>query len=336
MSDGKRSLTQDQAGVTHARESGHDIGRAARRPHQIPWRGWVEVLKRVVRKTSENSIGLVAAGVAFYALLAIFPAIGALISIYGLVSDPAQVDQQFAGTRGFMPNEVYTMISGQMRDVASHSGGALGTGLVAAIAVSLWSANKGTKSLIEALNIVYDEDEKRGFFRLNLLAITMTLFLVMLGVLAVAAVVALPVVLGFVGLGSVAEALMQWLRWPLLAAVVLLTLAVVYRYGPSRRMARWQWVTWGSGVAVVLWLAASGLFSFYVANFASYNATYGSLGAVIVMLMWLFLSAFIVLLGAEINAEMERQTAMDTTRNGDKPMGRRGAYVADNLPPESG
>ena len=214
-------------------------------------------------------------------------------------------------------------------------GTGLSLGLGFSLLAALWSANKGMKALITALNIVYDEDERRRFLRLNLFALALTLFMVILGVIAIGAVVAVPILLSFLGLGSVAEALMQWLRWPLLAAVLLFALAVIYRYGPSRRRARWKWVSWGAVIAVLLWLVASGLFSFYVANFGAYNATYGSIGAVIIMLMWLFISAFVILLGAQVNAEMERQTAMDTTYRGEQPMGQRGAFVADHLPGDS-
>jgi len=341
MSD-RRSREENQAVVDDAEgpapeapseeDAGHRIGRSARGPRQIPWRGWIQVLARVVRRNAESRMGLIAAGVAFYSLLALFPAIAAMISVYGLVADPAQVDRQFATVAEILPQEVYAMISGQMREVAAGSGDALGVGLVGALLVSVWSSTKGTKSLIEALNVAYEEDERRGLLHFNLFALAFTGFFVVLGVVAIGAVVAIPVVLSVIGLGAVVETLMQWLRWPLLAALLLFTLAIVYRYGPCRRKARWNWVSWGSASAVLLWLAASGLFSFYVANFGAYNATYGSIGAVVIMLMWLFISAFVILAGALLNAEVERQTALDTTGGPDRPMGDRGAYVADHLP----
>ncbi len=287
-------------------EAPRDLGRSADSPAEIPRRGWIKVTQRVIRKIGQSNMTLVAAGVAFYGLLALFPAIGALISIYGLVADPADVDRQFVGLAGFLPADVSAMISQQMRDMAARPSEALGIGLASAIALALWSATKGTKSLISALNIAYDEAEERGFIHLSLVALAATAFVVVLAVVAIGSIVAVPVVLG--------------------------ALAVIYRFGPCRRNARWQWVTWGSALALTLWLTASSLFSFYVANFGSYNATYGSVGAVVVLLMWLFLSALIVLLGAVVNAEMERQTAVDTTQGGEQPMGQRGAYVADNLP----
>ena len=309
-------------------------GRSATAPRDIPPAGWKQILVRVLHRASRDNLGMVAASVAFYSLLALFPGIAALISIYGLLANPSEVAQQFAAIHSVLPEEVYRLVDGQMRDLASHPAGALGAGLAGAILLSVWSATRGTKALIAALNIAYDEHEARGLLRLNALAFAMTLFLVVLGVVAVGLVVALPIALDFVGLGSVTDALVRWLRWPALAALVLFTLAVLYRYGPARRQARWQWVSWGSVFAVVLWLAASGLFSLYVSEFGNYNATYGSVGAVIVLLMWLFISGFVVMLGAQVNAEMERQTGCDTTYQGTQPRGERGAYVADHLPDE--
>jgi membrane protein len=309
-------------------------GGSATVPREIPLAGWKQIIVRVLRRASRDNLGMVAAGVAFYSLLALFPGIAALISIYGLLANPSEVAQQFAALHSVLPDEVYRLVDGQMRDLASRPAGALGAGLAGAILLSVWSATKGTKALIAALNIAYDEHEARGLLRLNALAFGMTLFLVALGVVAVGVVVALPIALDFVGLGSFADAMVRWLRWPALAALVLFTLAVLYRYGPARRQARWQWVSWGSVFAVVLWLAASGLFSLYVSEFGNYNATYGSVGAVIVLLMWLFISGFVVMLGAQVNAEMERQTCRDTTYQGTQSRGKRGAYVADHQPDE--
>lgn len=315
-----------------SRSSGRGVGRTADKPKQIPWDGWKQILKRLWSRTLENNTSMVAAGVAYFSLLALFPAIAALVSLYGLIADPAQVDQQFSAVSRFLPGDAYNLIAEQMRNLAARPAGALGLGFAGAIVLSIWSATRGTNSVITALNIAYDEDETRGFLRLTLLSFALTLFLVIIGILAIASVVALPVILGFVGLGALAETLVNLGRWPILAAVVLLALAVLYRYAPSRHEARWRWVTWGSGIAVGVWLIASGLFSFYVSRFGNFNATYGSIGAVIILLMWLYISAFVIILGAELNAEMERQTARDTTRGPDKPRGRRGAYVADNLP----
>lgn len=328
------SSTHHEEPGDEARSNATGIGRDAATPGKIPLAGWKQILARVWREISRDNLGMVAASVAFYTLLALFPGIAALISVFGLLADPAQVAHQFATLRSVLPDQAYQLVDGQMRDLAARPAGALGIGLAGALLLSVWSATKGTKALIESLNIAYDERERRGLVRLNLLAFALTLFLIVLIVVAIGLIVAFPVALDFIGLGANAEAFVRWLRWPVLAALVLFTLAVVYRYGPARRQARWRWVSWGSGFAVVLWLMASGLFSLYVSRFGDYNATYGSVGAVIVLLMWLFISGFVFLLGAEVNAEMERQTACDTTYHGTQPRGKRGAYVADHLPEE--
>jgi len=310
------------------------LGRAADSPREIPRTGWFKILKRVWSRVSGDNLSLVAAGVAFYALLALFPGIAALISLFGLVADPVQVESQFSVLVSFLPADAYELIREQMLELTSRPDESLGIGLVSAILLSVWSATRGTKSLMMALNIAYDEQEQRGFIKLNMLGFSLTFFLVMLAVVVLALIVAVPIVLDLVGLGYIAELLVQWSRWPVLAMMLLITLALIYRYGPSRRPARWRWVSAGSVFSVVVWLAASALFSFYVAEFGNYNATYGSVGAVIVLLMWLYISALITILGAAINAEMERQTARDTTRGGVQPRGQRGAYVADHLPGE--
>jgi membrane protein len=333
----KRSAHQqkDCAAESSGQEAPRYPGLGARSPRDMPRAGWKNILARVWARIGENNLGLVAAGVAFYGLLALFPGLAALISVFGLLADPAQVAEQFSTMHSVLPSEAYELVDGQMRDLAARPAGALGAGLAGAILLSVWSATRGTKSLIAALNIAYDERERRGLLRLNLVAFAMTLFLIVLSVVVVALIVALPVALNYVGLGSIAEAAVRWLRWPALAALVLLALAVLYRYGPARRRARWRWVSWGSALAVLVWLVASGLFSIYVSEFGNYNATYGSLGAVIVLLMWLFISGLVVMLGAYVNAETERQTGCDTTHHGVQPRGKRGAYVADHLPDQS-
>jgi membrane protein len=309
-------------------------GRDAKSPLAIPGRGWWRIGRRVLRRFMQENLGLVAAGVGFYSLLGLFPAIAALVTTYDLAFDPAQIQTQFDALRGLLPAQVYELISAQLVSAADTGKQALGFGLAGAVLLAVWGATRGTRALIIALNIAYDEREERGFFALNLLAFALTFFLVLVVAAAIIATVAIPIIINLVSLGTVPEVLAAWLRWPLLALVGLLALAVLYRYGPSRRAARWRWLPVGSLVAGVLWLAASGLFSFYVSNFGSYNATYGSLGAVIVLLLWLYLSAAAVIIGAGINAETERQTARDSTVGEVRPRGQRGAEVADRLPGE--
>jgi membrane protein len=310
-------------------------GRDAGSPLRIPGLGWWQIGRRVIRRLMQENLGLVAAGVGFYSLLGLFPAIAALVTTYDLMFDASQIQAQFEALRGLLPAQVYQIISSRLDSAADGETQTLGFGLAGAVVLSVWGATRGTRALIIALNIAYDEAEERGFIALNLVAFALTLFLVLVMAAAIVATVAVPIVINLLSLGAVPEVLVAWLRWPLLALVGLLALAVLYRYGPSRRAARWRWLPVGSVVAGILWLAASGLFSFYVSHFGSYNATYGSLGAVIVLLLWLYLSATAVIVGAGINAETERQTARDSTVGEARPRGQRGAEVADRLPGES-
>ncbi len=306
-------------------------GRAAETPRDIPAAGWRDVLWRVKDQMSEDNLSLVAAGVAFYGLLAIFPGIAAVVSIYGLVVDPQTVSEQLAATSEVLPQETRGIIEEQLTRVTSSASGALGLGAIVSLLLALWSANKGTQSLISALNIVYDEREKRGFVRLTLISLGLTLAIIVFLIVGLAAIAAMPALFGNLGLPETVRQLASWLRWPVLGLGFVIGLAVLYRYAPSRDEPRWRWVSWGAVLATVLWLVGSALFSWYVSNFGSYNETYGSIGAVAVLMMWLWLSALIVLLGAELNAEMEHQTGRDTTRGADQPMGQRGAYVADTV-----
>jgi len=249
---------------------------------------------------------MVAAGVAFYAFLSVFPALAALVSVYGLVSNPQQVEQQINALGGVMPAGVREVLGEQLQRIAGGSNGALSWGLALSVMVAIWSATKGTKSLIEAMNIAYDEQEKRGLFKLNGLALALTIGGVLTMAVALIVVVGIPTVLGLIGLGGIARVAVDVLRWPLLIAFLLAGLAVVYRLGPAREGARWRWITPGSLFAAMLWLAASIAFSIYVANFGSYEKTYGSLGAVVILLMWFYVGSYVILLGAELNAEVER------------------------------
>ena len=307
-------------------------GREADRPGEIPKAGWKDILGRVWNEMSNDNVSMVAAGVAFYILLAIFPAIAAVISIDGLFADPASVQQHVDMLSQFMPQQAMAIIEEQMTRVASGGQTALGFGVALGILASLWSAAKGMKALMEALNIVYDEQETRGFIRLNAVALLLTLGLMLFLIVTLGAVVVLPALLGNIGLGDAARTLMAVLRWPLLALALMVVLALLYRLAPDRDQPRWRWVSWGAVAATVLWIIGSIAFSWYVQNFGSYNATYGSVGAVVILMMWFWISAYIILMGAEVNAEMEHQTRHDTTAGHAEPMGRRGAYVADTVP----
>jgi membrane protein len=268
--------------------------------------------------------------VAFYGLLALFPAIGALISIWALAFDPLQIEQQIGTLSAMLPPDAAAIVKEQAHKVAADVGG-LSVGAALGILLALYSAAKGMKALIEGLNIIYDEQEERGFIKLNLVALGLMLVLIVAMIIAIGAIIIVPILLNTIGLGPVAETLLRILRWPILFGVALVVLAIIYRYGPSRAQARWRWVSWGAAIATAVWTLGSIAFSIYVQNFGSYNETYGSLGAVVILLMWFWLSAFVALLGAELNSEMEHQTERDSTTGRPKPLGRRGAYVADHV-----
>ncbi|ANY81190.1 hypothetical protein BB934_25680 [Microvirga ossetica] len=331
---GAGSTGQDRGDGRHpppqaADEKGR--GREAGTPTEIPALGWKDILWRTYEEFGQDRIMAVAAGVTYYALLAMFPAIAALVSIYGLFADPATIQGHLDALSGVLPSGAMDIVREQVTRIATAGGGKLGLSFLIGLVLSLWSANAGMKAMIDALNIVYDEEEKRSFLKLNLESLAFTLGAIAFLLLALAGIVVLPIILSLVGLGSGLEWLLALARWPILLACVVLGLSVLYRYGPSRDKAEWKWVTPGGLVAAVLWLVVSMLFSWYVANFGSYNETYGSLGAVIGFMTWIWISGIVVLVGAEINAEMEHQTARDTTVGPDRPMGSRGATMADTV-----
>lgn len=307
-----------------------DRGRQAARPSEISKAGWRDILMRVKSEISDDHVSTSAAGVAFYGLLSIFPTIAALIGIAGLILDPQAIEGQLAQLASMLPQDAASIVQDQARKVAQNGSSAT-IAAIGGILLAVYSASSGMRTLMDSMNIAYDEAEKRGFVRLYAASFALTVVLIIGAVVALAATMVLPAVLASVGLGSVFEAVLSLGRWPLLALLMILGLAVIYRYGPSRQDAKWRWITPGSVLATVLWLVASILFSVYVRNFASYNETYGSLGGVIILLMWLWISAFVVLLGAEVNAEMEHQTERDTTTGPDRPMGQRGAAMADKV-----
>lgn len=306
-------------------------GRDATRPYHIPLKGWWQVAQRVWTESSRDNLSVVAAGCAFYALFAIFPALSALISLYGLTADPATVEQQFAMLGSVLPAQAYGLVIEQISRVAAAPNRVLGWSFALSLGLSLWSVMSLTQAMFAALNIAYEEPERRSLLRFYLSAFTFAIVGILSGVIGLLAIVYVPILFAYAGYSHAFELFVRIARWPLLALLVLVLLSLLYRYGPCRRTAKWHWVSMGSIFATTIWLLASAGFSYYVTNFANYGRTYGSLGAVIVLLLWLYISFYIVLLGAEINAELELQTAQDTTRGKSKPMGKRGAFVADNV-----
>jgi membrane protein len=307
-------------------------GRDATRPGAIPWAGWKDVLWRTKDKITQDRLSLIAAGVTFYLLLAIFPALAALVSVYGLIADPATIQQHVSALAGLLPEAGVDILQNQLQQLIEQSGAALGFGFVFGLLVALWSANNGVKALFEGMNVVYGEEEKRSFVWLNLVSLTFTVGAIVLAILFMIAIAVVPLVLQVVGLGQALDMLIRLLRWPVLLVVAAMALAILNRYGASRSPAKWPWLMWGSGITAIVWLVTAIAFSWYLSNFANYNATYGSLGAVIGFLMWMWVSVFVLLIGSELNSEIEHQTAEDTTAGPDRPLGQRGAHhVADSV-----
>jgi membrane protein len=306
-----------------------DRGRGADVPQEIPPKGWMDIAKRTAKEVKQDQVPLLAAGVAFYSLLALFPAIIAGVSIYGLVADPATVRDQIAKLTETLSPETATLVGEQLKQVTSGAGGALGVATILGILTALWSASSGMKALITGVNLAYDETETRKFVKLRGLALLLTLGAMVLVGVALATIVGYPPIAD--NLPTVLRWLVAIVRFVILGGLLVVGLAVLYRYAPDRDQPKWSWVSGGSGIATLLWVLATVGFSLYANFFGNYNKTYGALAGVIILMFWLFLSAFVVLVGAELNTEMELQTAKDTTAGPTKPMGDRDAHAADHV-----
>lgn len=330
-------LQQDLAqlrGPAMGREGGR--GREADHPGEIPAHGWKDILWRAWGEVSEQNLFLIAGGVTYAVLLALFPGLAALVSLYGLVFDAGQIERQVAALSGILPAQTQELLSQQLHSLVVSSNGALGFAAVVGLLLALWSASRGMSGMITAINVAYEEKERRGFFKLNLIAIGLTLGLIAGGMVAIALVAILPAAVQLIAMGPATKWLLLLAQWPLLIVVVMLGLAVLYRFGPDRDKPQWRWVSPGATAATLLWIVASVGFTVYVANFNSYDKTYGSLGGVVILLTWLYLSALMVLLGAVVNAQSERQTRRDSTEGPPRAMGRRDARAADTLGESAG
>jgi membrane protein len=320
-------------GASHETDPGavtnNQHGRQADTPTEIPAKGWKDIAKRTVKEVKQDQVPLLAAGVAFYSLLALFPAIIAGVSIYGLVADPDTVRDQIDKLTQMLSPETAKLLGEQIKEITSGAGGALGVATVIGILTALWSASSGMKALITGVNLAYDETESRKFVKLRGLAIVLTLGAMVLLAVAGATIVGFPPIAD--NLPTVLQWVLSILRFVVLGALLVGGLAVLYRYAPDRDEPKWTWVSWGSGIATLLWILASIAFSIYVNSFGNYNKTYGALAGIIILMFWLYLTAVIVLFGAELNTEMELQTAKDTTAGPTKPMGDRDAHAADHV-----
>ena len=309
-------------------------GATASAPQQIPKKGWLQVTKRAWAESKVDQVPLLAAGVAFYSFLSLFPAMIAAVTIYGLVADPATVARQTKAISEALPADAASIIIDQMEAIASQPQQSLGLGLIIALALALWSASGGVGNIVSAVNIAYDEEETRGFVKRKALALGFTLGAILFVVVAVTLIAVTPVLLNAFVPDGVLHVLLNAARWVGVVIAVAIALAVLYRYAPDRDSPKFAWVSVGAAVATVIWVIASVGFSLYVENFGSYSKTYGALAGVAILMLWLWITAFIVLLGAEINAEAEQQTVEDTTVGEPRPLGERGAVKADNLPHE--
>ncbi|WP_300974436.1 YihY/virulence factor BrkB family protein [Sphingomonas sp. LHG3406-1] len=316
-----------------AARSPTDQGRSADTPREIPAPGWIAIAKRTWKEVGKDNVGIVAAGVAFYFFLALVPLLGATVLTYGLFAEPETVARQAQSLTSFLPGEAARLIGEQLMNVVQTSGGKKGFGLLLAIAVAFWGARNAASAIITALNIAYEEEEKRGFVKTTLLALAMTLGAVLMAGVVGAAIGILSALESLLPTaGPVGHFLVGLVTYAFLGGVAAAAAATLYRYAPSREKARWTWLTPGSIFFAVLWLLLTLGFGFYVRNFGSYGATYGSLSAVVVLLTWLYLSSYVLIFGAELNSEVEHQTGRDTTAtSGEKPIGARGAWSADHV-----
>ncbi|MDY8108781.1 YihY/virulence factor BrkB family protein [Fulvimarina sp. 2208YS6-2-32] len=311
---------------------GHD----AEVPAEIPAGGWKDILWRIYAEIGDDRVMLIAAGVTYYLLLAMVPALSAMVSIYGFIADPATIQDQISALSGIVPAGGMEILNDQLNRLAQQDPTTLGLTFAISLLLALWSANAGMKSLFEAMNVAYDETEDRSFIKLTLVSLAFTLAAIVGAVLFIGVMIVVPVLLDFVGLGQAVEWLVRIGSFVAIALLISLGVAALYRWGPSRANARWTWISPGVALTLVLTLVVSMLFSWYAANFGSYNATYGSLGALIGFMTWIWLSTTVLIIGGELNAEMEHQTARDTTTGRSQPLGTRGAVMADRVAGEPG
>jgi membrane protein len=320
----------DNTSPLHPDASDRTRGRRAEKPTEIPSKGWFDILWRTARQLSEDNLSIVAAGIAYYSFLAVVPALAAMIGIYALVANTGDITEHLAVLARTLPQEVMPLLEEQITRIASDDHKA-GWSMVVGLALALFGSSKAATALIAGLNIAYDEEEKRGFFKLQGISLLFTVVGITGAVLVIGLLALLPSVLDHRPIGEGLATALAWLRWPVLMGLFIAALSAVYQFAPCRQTPKWSWVSPGAVVASILWVIGSAIFSIYVTKFGGYDKTYGSLGAVVVFLLWLYLNAYVILLGAELNAEMERQTVNDTTTGNPKPLGLRGAYAADTV-----
>jgi membrane protein len=312
-----------------AMQPGH--GRRAKSPFEIPWKGWKDIFWRTYQRIDEDRLLATAGGVVFFGLLAIFPAVTALVSSYGLFADPKTISANLQTLATMLPEGSFQIVEDQVARVVSNGNTTLGVTFLFGLLLAIWSANAGVKAIFDALNVAYEEREKRSFIKLNMVSLAFTVGGIVALLVMVGLVVAFPLALNHLGMAPESKLIVALARWPLMFLVLLVALAILYRFAPSRDAPRWQWLSFGAVIAAILWIAGSALLSWYLSEFANYNATYGSLGAAIGLMMWMWMSAIVIMFGAELNSEIERQTLKDTTEGPPKPLGTRDAVSADTV-----
>ncbi|QOZ72233.1 YihY/virulence factor BrkB family protein [Bradyrhizobium arachidis] len=312
-----------------ATQPGH--GRRSKSPFAIPFAGWKDIFWRTYQRIDDDRLLATAGGVVFFGLLAIFPAVTALVSSYGLFADPTTISDNLQKLAMMLPQGTFEIVEEQVGRVVSKGNTALGATFLFGFVLAIWSANAGVKAIFDALNVAYEEHEKRSFIKLNLVSLAFTVGGIVALLVMVGTVVAFPLALDHLGIAPESKLIVALARWPLLFLILMVALAVLYRFAPSRDAPRWQWLSPGALTAAILWIAGSSLLSWYLSSFANYNATYGSLGAAIGLMMWMWMSAIVIMFGAELNSEIERQTLRDTTTGRPKPLGSREAVSADTV-----
>lgn len=315
--------------AVEAHEERH--GRNAEAPSEIPAAGWRDVMWRVYEEVLADRVTLIAAGATYYIVLAIFPGMGVLVSVYGLLTDPSDLAKQMIFVGDFLPPGAFDLLLPQLEVLAHKGRSELSFAFAASMLIAFWSATSGIKALFDAMNVAYGEVEKRSILKLNLLAFGFTLAALVVMVLLIAIVGLVPAILKVLYLDQWTEILARLARWPFVLLLTGAATIVIYRYGPSRENAKLRWLTWGAAFSTASWAIATTVFSIYLLNFANYDATYGTLGALVAFMIWIWLSIVILIVGAELNAELEHQTRRDSTTGTPLPMGERGAVMADTL-----
>jgi membrane protein len=319
------------------RSNGDDVaadipGVEADRPGEIPPRGWFQVTKRVKDEAKADNISLLSGGVAFFAVLAVVPLLVAVLALWGIFASPSDATRLIRDVASGLPDSAQRLVTQQLRSIANRSNSGLGLTAIISLVIACWSASSGTKHLIEAVNVAYDEEEGRGFVKVRALALGLTLGAILFLLVAIALIAVVPSALSDAGVPDAVRVAIEIAIWPVLAVMMVFGLAVLYRLAPDRDDPKWRWASWGAVIATALWLVGSAAFALYASNFGSYDQTYGSLGGVVVLLLWLYITALVVVLGAEINAALETQTARDSTTGPEQPLGQRGAEAADSVP----